>query len=264
MNNLMMRGVGMLALVGLLTAGCDDGTVLSNDVRQGPPAGASSTPISSTNDTTTSDATSTPPPAGDTTLPPTGAGCVATIDFHDGAVDGLAPGPGNQVFLDPAVETAPVSNYESQVVFRNPSLSAVADFESTASSRAELALLPAGCRPGSLEGRTVHVKLIWRLNGAIGLVPSHGVSLGTYAGGRATTFSDANLACTSDPNAPGNVPDSGCAPRTLNTLNPLVLTHTFKAGESAANGLFLRVDLQSTPQTGPIPTTVYVSSVTWD
>jgi hypothetical protein len=193
------------------------------------------------------------------------AGCPASIDFHDGTSGGLVLGPANQVLSAPAVELAPATNFESQVVFGNPHLAMKADFAaqilaSDPSTRmgvlAELSILPAGCVPRGLAGRTVTVTVLWKLDGAIVEVPYHGLSLGGTddIGGR-WSFSDADILCEAD----------NCDTRTLNTLEAIQLTHVFSMADDAtddyANGLYLRAQLFT--DEGPTPTTVYVGSITW-
>jgi hypothetical protein len=191
--------------------------------------------------------------------------CPASVDFRDGTVGGLALGPHNHTFASPAVVPGPVTNYADQTVFQGPALSVLANFSQAPSSAlgvdptsgtaldpwlGELSLIPGGCQPASLDGRTVRVRLLWRLNGAIGTVPGHGIFLGSYANGAPVAYADAAIA---SPNDAAN--DSM---RTLNTLNPVELTHTFGAGEDNA---WLRMYLVGSE--GEIPTTVYIESITW-
>lgn len=191
--------------------------------------------------------------------------CPATVTFTNGTVSDLALGPHNHTFASPAVVPGPVTNYADQTIFPGPALSVLANFSKAPSSAldvtpmsgtaldpwlGELSLIPAGCQPASLDGRTVRVRLLWRLNGAIGTVPGHGIFLGSYASGAPVAYADAALA---SPNAATD--DST---RTLNSLNPIEVTHTFTAGEDNA---WLRMYLVGSE--GEIPTTVYIESITW-
>jgi hypothetical protein len=105
--------------------------------------------------------------------------------------------------------------------------------------------MPPGCQPGSLAGRQVTVKLIWLLDGAIGNVPGHGVYLGTYAAGAPVAYADAEATTM----------------RTLNTLAPITLTHTFTSATDGVEGVFLRAYLLGSD--GETATTIHVESITW-
>jgi hypothetical protein len=99
--------------------------------------------------------------------------------------------------------------------------------------------------------------VLWKLDGAIVDVPYHGLSLGgTDAIGGLWGFSDAFILCEAD----------NCDTRTLNTLDAVRLTHTFRASDDAAydfsRGIYLRAQLFGVD--GPTPTTVYVGSITWN
>jgi hypothetical protein len=188
-----------------------------------------------------------------------GGGCAWTITFADGTTHGLVIGPHNHVFLDPTIDTAPTKNYATQTVFSGPTLALPADFAVAPSTIApspssgtaldpwlgELMLLPAGCQPGSLVGRTVTVKLIWLLDGTLGNVPGHGLYLGTYANGSPVAYADAQVTTT----------------RTLNTLAPITLTHQFTNATDGAEGIYFRAYLLGGD--GETPTTIHVDSITW-
>jgi hypothetical protein len=186
--------------------------------------------------------------------------CVASITFADGSTHGLAPGPHNRVFFEPLlVDAAPTVNYAMQTVFARPTLSMPADFAIAPASvkadpssgveldpwLAELALLPTGCSPASLLGHTVTVRLLWRLDGAIGNVPGHGVYLGTYLQGAPVAYTDARVTTT----------------RTLNTLTPITLTRQFTDSADGIEGVFFRAYLLGGD--GDTPTTIHVDSITW-
>jgi len=190
--------------------------------------------------------------------------CPASVDFQDGTLGGLAVGPHNHVFLNPTVVPGPVTNYASQTIFPGPALSLIADFPKASDSQpvlgpmsgtsldpwlAELSLVSTGCSPTSLTGRTVTVRLLWRLGGAIGSVPNHGVFLGSYAGVVPVAFGDAAFV---------NPAGSDTSMRTLNTLNPVELHHTFTGDEQNA---YLRMYLDD--ENSELPTTVFVESVQW-
>ena len=192
------------------------------------------------------------------------ASCPASVDFQDGTPGGLAVGPHNHVFLNPTVVPGPVMNYESQPILPGPALSLIANFSKAPDNQpalgptsgttldpwlGELSLVPAGCSPTSLKGRTVTVQLLWRLDGAIGTVPNHGVFLGSYANGVPVAFGDTALV---------NPAGTDTSMRTLNTLNPMELVHTFTGDERDA---YLRMYLDD--EDGQIPTTVFVGSVRW-
>ncbi len=201
-----------------------------------------------------------------------GRGCPASLDFHD-TTGGLQLGPHNHVFVDPMIDTQPVKNYASQVIFAGPTLSIVANFPKDpnigfdggaktdivpdaaaldAGSAldpwlGELSLLPAGCAPSSLAGKSVEVRLLWVLNGAIGTSPLHTVALGTIRNGAEVQYADAQLVYPST--------------RSLNTLTPVVLTHTFVDPQDGSGGLFLRIYVADPIE--QIPTTVYLDAITW-
>jgi hypothetical protein len=201
--------------------------------------------------------------AGSSGTSVTGSGlpdCVKSITFEDGATHGLALGPHNHVFFDPLwVDHAPTMNYAMQTVFPRPTLSMPADFAIAPASvkpdpssgvaldpwLAELALLPAGCQPASLFGHAVTVRLLWRLDGAIGNVPGHGVFLGSYSNGEPVAYADARA--TTD--------------RTLNTLTPITLTHKFADPAEPIEGIFFRAYLLGSDS--DTPTTIHVDSITW-
>jgi hypothetical protein len=195
--------------------------------------------------------------------------CPESVDFSDGAAKSLALGPGNHVFVNPSSHEAPVENYAGQVVFPGATLSLVANFPKAPSSGsdfdpssgtalepwlAELSLLPEGCQPASLTGKTVHVRLLWRLGGAIAGAPSHGIYLGSYVNGEPVAYADASLVQLGRDEGSGMV--SGT--RTLNTLTPIELTHTFTDDEQSA---YLRMYLLE--PNGELRTSVYVEGVTW-
>jgi hypothetical protein len=80
------------------------------------------------------------------------------------------------------------------------------------------------------------------------------VYLGGYRNGVPVVYSDAVLQYD-------EAADAGLQTRTLNTLTPIELTHTFTPEESSDEGVFLRVYLLSAD--GDIPTTVHIESFMW-
>jgi hypothetical protein len=191
--------------------------------------------------------------------------CPRTVDFSNGAATAttLALGPHNHVFQNPTIDPGPIKNYADQSIFPDGALSMIANFpilegatspiDSSGNAReswlGELSLVPAGCTPATLAGLTVRVRVHWRLGGAIGWVPPHGIYLGTYSpSGAPVAYGDASLNYDM-------VTDSGT--RTLNELNPIELTHTFTGTETSA---YLRMYLADSFE---FPTTVFVESVVW-
>jgi hypothetical protein len=239
-------GLAIAAIAGVLALGC--GNVALERPQDGGPAGGGGAGGSGG---------STAGAGGDGGS--SAGGCPATITFADGATHGLAVGPHNHAFLDPMVDTSPTKNYSMQTVFAGPTLSIPADFAIAQSTitpspasgtlldpwLAELALLPAGCQPGSLVGKKVTVKMIWLLDGAIGNVPGHGLYLGTYSNGAPVAYADAEVTTM----------------RTLNTLAPITLTHTFTSTTDGAEGIFFRAYLLGGD--GETPTTIHVESISW-
>jgi hypothetical protein len=154
-----------------------------------------------------------------------------------------------------------VKNYAGQQVFAGPTLSVPADFAIALDPSlvgnpspgpkldpwlGELSLLPTGCHPGSLIGRRVRVTVLWLLNGAIGNVPQHGIYLGSYQQDLPVAYPDAQAITT----------------RTVNSLAPVELTHTFTDANDGSEGLFLRAYLLG--QDGETPTTFHVQSIVWE
>jgi hypothetical protein len=153
--------------------------------------------------------------------------CPHGVDFRDGTLGGLVLGPHNNVFSNPTIASGPITNYANQVIFAGPVLSLPAMFPQRmtvapdpSSGTAldpwlgELSLVPATCERASLAGRTVRVRLLWRLTVAIGPVPAHGVYLGSYtSNGNPVAYPDASLLY------PGpDAVDATAGTRTLNTL----------------------------------------------
>jgi len=190
--------------------------------------------------------------------------CPSVIDFQDGSTHGLALGARNTVFAAPRLAPGGATNDQGAAVFARPVLALPATFPQVRTdtpSVGEVSILPAGCPTTGLAGRTVTVELYWKLDGAIGSVPTHGVSLGTStsAGGRALDFSDASIVFEGADLCPSG--DASCGLRTLGTASALKLIHVFSDGD-AVSGLFLRAVMESFE--APIATTVYVGSIGWD
>lgn len=201
-----------------------------------------------------------------------GQPCPRDITFADGTTGGLALGPHNRAFLEPMVNDQPVTNYAMQVVFPGRTLMMPADFVSGAGGPmqagpeagaalypwlGEISVLAPGCTPQPLAGKTVRVEMLWTLYGAIVQVPDHGIHLGSYRGGSPIFFADASLAYVEP------APDARPNPRTLNTLQPVVVTHTFDEAEVAGGleGLYLR--LYAIHRDGELATTLYLRSIKW-
>jgi hypothetical protein len=195
--------------------------------------------------------------------------CPRSVTFSGGDAESLALGPHNRVFLEPSIEPGPVKNDAGQTVFSGPALSLVANFPKATNNAlgldassgialdpwlAELALLPEDCGPASLTGKTVSVRVLWRLGAAITSVPAHGVHLGSYADGEPIAYDDSIQSQVAQGGSPGG--QAGAA--ALNSPNPIKLTHTFTDDEDSA---YLRLYLLD-PQ-GELPTTVYVEGVSW-
>lgn len=249
-------GLAIAATVALLAAGCDN-TALVGAQDGGSPVAGGSGGLAATGGAPSNDVDG----GGTTTTDalPTGGGCAATITFTNGTTRGLALGPHNHAFLAPMIDAVPTENYEMQTVFAGATLSMAADFAVAPSSvtpsptsgtaldpwLGEIALLPAGCTPGSLVGKKVTVNMIWLLDGAIGNVPGHGLYLGTYANGTPVAYADAQATTT----------------RTLNTLASVALTHEFTSATDGAEGVFLRAYLLGGD--GETATTINVESITW-
>jgi hypothetical protein len=123
----------------------------------------------------------------------------------------------------------------------------------------ELILVPAACDASTLLGKTLHVTLLWRLNAAITQDPPTGVYLGGYEEGKQTVFDDARLLY------PGTTSAGSSTPRSLNSLTPMELSHTFstapEAVAAARGGVYLRVYLL-TPEVA-VPSTLYVGDIDW-
>jgi hypothetical protein len=196
--------------------------------------------------------------------------CPRSVNFSGGDAEILPLGPHNRVFTNPSIVSGPVKNTADQTVFQGPALSLVAIFPKATTSAlgldpssgialdpwlAELSLLPEDCDPASLAGKTVSVRLLWRLDGTIIDVPAHGAYLGSYVDGEPVSYDDSIVSQV----AQGGNPGSTAGTRAFNTLDALVLTHTFTSDEDSA---YLRLYLLD-PQ-GELPTTVYVGGVSWE
>jgi hypothetical protein len=162
-----------------------------------------------------------------------------------------------------------VHNSLNQLVFQGPTLSLVANFSNASSATftpgpaagaalepwlAELSLVQTGCMKATKLAKSVRVTALWTQDSASApSVPPHGFYLGTYRSGVPVEYADAVLQYD-------GATDAGTGTRTLNTLAPIELTHTFTPEESSDEGMFLRVYLMGSGETA---TTVHVESIIW-
>lgn len=201
--------------------------------------------------------------AGSAGAPPAPAGCFDVFEPADG--ESLELGPGNAVFPEPILLKGSLRNYAAQPVFTTPSwqlnanfptsdaaydteLDLPAELESVAANVGEVYVARSICDNQTVAGRTVRVHAYWQLDGAIGASPTEGISLGLSDG---TWFEDATIAYTR------GEPDDQ---RPLNTLNALVLEHTFDEDVDAEE-LVLRLWLLDDFN---FPSTLYVNRVEWE
>jgi hypothetical protein len=199
--------------------------------------------------------------------------CSSVINWGNYSTQGLIElGPHNHVFWSPQVDTEPVHNYANQLVFQLRTASVVANFSNASGATiapapaagvgldpwlAELSLvLPVlpDCPNATGLPRSVQVTALWTPDIAIGSVPAHGFYLGSYRNGVPVVYADAVMQYDEGS-------DAGMGVRSLNTLAPVELSHTFTQEESNDEGVFLRVYLMS--RDGDTPTTVHVATITW-
>lgn len=196
--------------------------------------------------------------------PPGSEGCFAPMTAANSPLPQL--GPNNQVFRPARQNATTVLNYAEQVVFDPPNWEIIANFPSSDRSDDATIQLPDAlgeipanlgeihvtrqeCRGLSAAGRTLRVYAWWKLGGAIGRTPTEGITLGTSEG---QSFADATT--TAIVGAEG--------PRPLNTLDPIVLEHTFSStDETDAGDLVLKLWLI---ESYDLPTTLYVDRVEWE
>jgi hypothetical protein len=88
--------------------------------------------------------------------------------------------------------------------------------------------------------------MLWLLDGAIANFPQNGIYLGSYQQGLPVAYPDAEAITA----------------RTLNTLTPIELTHTFTAASDGSEGIFIRAYLLG--QDGDTATTFHIQSIVWE
>jgi hypothetical protein len=176
-------------------------------------------------------------------------------------------GPNNRVFPVGRQDTSTLLNYAEQVVFDPPNWELNANFPPSASSDDteiqlpdELSEVPENlgeihitrpqCKGLLAAGRTVRVHVWWKLGGAIVRTPTEGIALGTTDGASFADSTQANLVGDDQYTMP------------LNTLNPLVLEHTFPASDTTdAGDLVLKLWLL---ESFAFPSTLYINRVEWE
>jgi hypothetical protein len=252
----------------LILIGCGGVKTNDNASNLGPSA-ATGSPGSSTTTGNPGSGTTTGNPSSSTTTDPNSApppNCFTAFDAGGGA-SALKLGPGNVVFPEPRLHMGPLMNYADQIVFDTPTWEMNANFapavaaaddpslmlpvalSSVARNVGELHITRAECKGVSAVGRTLRVSVWWKLGGAIVRTPTEGVALGSTN----ASFPDAINAA---------VVGAADNARPLNSLNPLVLKHTFDETDGQDAGeVFLRLWLLETFE---FPSTFYVNRVVWD
>jgi hypothetical protein len=151
-----------------------------------------------------------------------------------------------------------VFNYQDNIVFEG-ALKAGGGFETNGGdpswgpqSGAELEpflgqveLVPPVCAGTDVAGRTLTVRFLVRLTGAVGTFPGHGAFLGSEHDGAFTYYEDAVTE--------GNI---------VNTLQEQTLQHTFtseEAADVAENGVFLNLYVLES-----LPVDLYIDDIVWD
>lgn len=184
--------------------------------------------------------------------------CPASLSFDDGLSPGLSAGPQNRQLLAPRMFNEAVLNYQDNIVFEG-ALKAGGAFEQVGGdptlgpdSGAELepflgqvALVPPACAGADVSGRTLTVRYLVRLTGAIVQRPPHGAFLGSAHDDTFTFYEDA----VSD----GDI---------INTLAAQTLEHTFTAAEAedvAENGVFFNLYTAE-----PLPIDLYIDEIVWN
>ncbi|MDX2055437.1 MAG: hypothetical protein SFV15_23750 [Polyangiaceae bacterium] len=179
---------------------------------------------------------------------------------------GLALGPRNQVFAEVQTESNPL-NYADQVVLTGlvwrinanyPSHPRAADatvdlpanLASVKPNVAELRVTAPSCESSTVAGRTLRLKVWWKLGGAIVGFPTHGIALG--AGREPVWFEDATKRF---------VVGQPQEARVMNTPNAIVLEHTFNDNDqTSAADVFLSAWVLPDFE---FSSTMYVASVEW-
>jgi hypothetical protein len=239
----------------LLLLGC--GGVKSNE--KGDPVNAGSSTTAGNPSTTAGN----PGPSMTTEPAPN---CFTAFDASSGA-SALRLGADNVVLTEPRVHSGSLMNYADQVVFDTPTWEINANFPPAGNIAddlsimlpAELSTIPdnvgelrvtrAECKGVSAVGHTLRVSVWWKLGGAIVRAPTEGIALGSKNG----SFPDTTKAA---------IVGTASETRPLNSLNPLLLKHTFDATDGPdAGDVFLRLWLLETFE---FPSTLYVNRIAWD
>jgi hypothetical protein len=252
---------GALAVVAALSVGCAPRTEIGEAEASG---GAGAGDSSDVGGSSGSAAEVTDAGGAGIVEPQGSGGCFALMTAANSSLPKL--GPNNQVFRPARQNMTTVLNYADQVVFDPPNWEIIANFPANDRSDDATIQLPDAlseiganlgeihvtreeCRGSSAAGHTVRVYAWWKLEGAIGRTPTEGITLGTAEG---ESFADTTT--TAIVGAEG--------PRPLNTLNPIVLEHTFSSTDDTdAGDLVLKLWLI---ETFDFPTTLYVDRVEWE
>jgi hypothetical protein len=175
--------------------------------------------------------------------------------------------PDNMVLASARRNTNTLLNYADEVVFDPPSWELGAMFPASdrsddtsiqlpeelsqiSENRGEVYITRPACRGRSAAGRTVRVYAWWRLDGAIGRTPIHGIALGTTDG---ESFADATEASPLD---------GSQETRPLNRRLPIVLEHSFSASDTTdAGDLVLKLWLL---ENFDFSSTLYINRVEWE
>ena len=183
--------------------------------------------------------------------------------------------PQNSVFVDAHnIASDMVRNYADQQIFtsgQNYVLEAYANFAASTAATDTAILLPAqlsqvganlgqfyiarpNCAGKPVAGHKLTVEFWWKLGGAVTEFPTHGVALGMVSSkNKAVWFDDTVKAFVI-----GQTQDK----RVLNTLNKLILQHTF-ADDDATDASKVTLGVWLLPDT-ELPSTFYIGNVQWD
>jgi hypothetical protein len=162
----------------------------------------------------------------------------------------------------------PAKNTAGQAVFDRAwygvaNFPALSEAETDLSLPAQLGTIPDNlatlyitrdsCVGREVGGRTLHVEVLWQLNAAVDQ-PKQGLALGQYDSKKKkiTWFADATRTW---------VQGEAIGKRDLNTLNSIVLEHTFATGDASdAHSLVLGAWIASVEE---VPTTLNIGDVSW-
>jgi hypothetical protein len=189
--------------------------------------------------------------------------------FEPMTADDLAPrlGPNNQVFPSVRKSGETLLNYANNPVFAPPNWQLEAQFPASdrsddtgiqlpnelsaiSENLGEVHVTRPECQGLSAAGRTLRVYAWWKLGGAIGRTPTEGITLGTTDG---ESFADSTIA---------SLVGGSEQTRPLNTLDPIVLEHTFSATDQTdAGDVVLKLWLL---ETFAFPSTLYINRVEWE